>query len=60
MLYKLFSRMLCGRLRGVIDRGQSVDQAACRRGFSTAGHLLCTTFLFEGSRGYNVELWVGM
>ena len=39
ILYKLFSRMLCGRLRQNIVSQQSVDQAAYREGFSTDDHL---------------------
>ena len=34
ILYKLFSRVLQERVKTTLDRGQSVDQAAFRRGFS--------------------------
>eukprot|EP00959_Pyramimonas_sp_CCMP1952_P063982 1336860-Pyramimonas_sp.AAC.1 len=35
ILYKLFGRLLCGRLRGAIIGEQSIDRAACRKGFSS-------------------------
>jgi hypothetical protein len=60
ILYKLFSRMLCGRLRGQIMREQSVDQAAYRQGFSTEDHLLSTTLLFEQCSEWSVDVWLGL
>ena len=60
LLYKLFSRMLCGRLRGTLDRQQSIDQAAYRKGFSTEDHLLTLTLLLEASSEWNAEVWLGL
>ena len=60
ILYKLFSRMLCGRIKETITKEQSVDQAAYRRGFSTEDHLITLTLLFESCREWNVPLWFGL
>eukprot|EP00959_Pyramimonas_sp_CCMP1952_P398769 8355679-Pyramimonas_sp.AAC.1 len=60
ILCKLFSKLLCGRLRGPISEGQSVDQAAYRKGFSTIDHLLTFTLLAEASNADNAELWMGL
>ena len=52
--------MLCARLRDTIIQGQSVDQAAYRKGFSTVDHLLSTTLLIEACNEFQVPLWMGM
>ena len=60
ILYRLFSRMLCMRLRSKIIGEQSVDQAAYRAGYSTEDHLLCTTLLLERHNEWNLPLWLGL
>ena len=60
LLYKLFSRMLCGRLRKTIESQQSIDQAAYRKGFSTEDHLLTLTLLLEASSEWSTEVWIGL
>ena len=60
ILYKLFSRMLCARIKEDIAQQQSVDQAAYVKGFSTEDHLLCTTILLEQCAEWNVPLWLGL
>jgi len=60
ILYKLFSRMLCGRIKSSITGQQSVDQAAYRNGFSTEDHLLALTLLLETCAEWNLHLWLGL
>jgi hypothetical protein len=60
ILYKLFSRMLCGRLKLAITSQQSVDQAAYRQGFSTEDHLLALTLLIEAAAEWNMPLVLGL
>jgi hypothetical protein len=60
ILYKLFSRMLCGRIKPSIIGQQSVDQAAYRGGFSTEDHLLALTLLLETCAEWNTNLWLGL
>ena len=60
ILYKVFSRMLCARLKCTIIGQQSVDQAAYRQGFSTEDHLLCVTLLLERSSEWNAPVWLGL
>ena len=60
VLYKLFSRMLRGRIKHTITTQQSVDQAAYRAGFSTEDHLLTLTLLIEASAEFNIPLLLGL
>jgi hypothetical protein len=60
ILYKLFSRMLCGRIKPAIISQQSVDQAAYRQGFSTEDHLLTLTLLIEACAEWNMSLVLGL
>ena len=60
ILYKLFSRMLCGRIKPTIVGQQSVDQAAYRQGFSTEDHLITLTLLLEASSEWNQPMWLGL
>ena len=60
ILYKLFSRMLCHRVQDAVFRAQSPDQAAYRPGFSTEDHLLSLTLLYERTREFNQDLWIGL
>ena len=60
ILYKLFSRMLCGRLRQAIVGQLSVDQAAYRQGFSTEDHLLASSLLLERCSEWNQTVWLAL
>ena len=60
ILYKLFSRMLCARMKKKILQKQSVDQAAYRDGFSTEDHLLSVSLLAESCAEWNAELWIAL
>ena len=60
ILYKLFSRMLCGRVKHMIIEQQSVDQAAYRKGFNTEDHLISLTLLTEACAEWNVHIWLGL
>ena len=60
ILYKLFSRVLCSRLQEYLMPHQSVDQAAYRKGFSAADHLLTVAQLIERSNEFNFPVWLAL
>ena len=60
ILYKLFSRMLCGRIQDTVMSNQSIDQAAYRKGFSAEDHLLALTLVVERCDEWGEELWMGL
>ena len=60
VMYKLFSRMVCTRLLEFIVPAQGVEQAAYRKGFSTADHLLTVTVVAEKCYEYNAPLWIAL
>ena len=58
ILYKLFSRIICKRIKGILLKEQSWDQAGFREGFSCDDHLFTVTVLAEKSNEFNLPLWV--
>ena len=60
ILYKLFSRMLCARLKAIIIPKLSMDQAAYRSAFSTEDHILRSTLAIERCAEWNQELWLAL
>ena len=58
ILYKLFSRMLLDRIRGVLASEQPVEQACFREGYRVGDHLFAMTLIIEGSAEFNVPMWV--
>ena len=60
ILYKIFSRLLCNRVSGIVIPGQSCEQAAYRKGFCTEDHLLTLTLLTEKCLEWNHPLWLGL
>ena len=58
IIYKLFSRVLCGRIRDTLVAEQSYDQAGFRPGYSCDDHLFAATILAEKCNEYNLPLWV--
>ena len=58
ILYKLFSRVLCGRIKDILIAEQSYDQAGFRPGFSCDDHLFAITILAEKCNEFNVPLWI--
>ena len=57
ILYKLFSKVLCARVKKQLELEQSVDQAGFRSGFSCDDHLFAITMLAEGCREFRAPLW---
>ena len=47
ILYKLFSKVLCARIKGILIAQQSVDQAGFRPGFACDDHLFVITIITE-------------
>ena len=60
ILYKLFSRMVCGRIQSKIFSNLSPAQAAYRPSFSTDDHLLSVALLVESCKEWNQELWIAL
>ena len=58
VLYKLFSRVLAGRIKDKLLEAQSEDQAGFRPGYSCEDHLFAITLLAEKYNEYNKPLWV--
>ena len=57
-LYKLFAKILCGRIKNILDDEQSCDQAGFRAGYSCDDHLFVISILSERMREFNLPLWV--
>ena len=58
ILYKLFSRLLLGRVKPILERAQTADQAGFRAGFSCSDHLFCLAQLHEKAREWRQNLWI--
>ena len=58
ILYKLFSRMLGSRIKVILDREQSSDQAGFRPGYSVDDHLFTVVMLVEKLNEYQQPLWI--
>ena len=58
IMYKLFSRILTGRIKKQIYKEQSADQAGFRPGFSCDDHLFTLSILTEKYNEFNIPLWV--
>ena len=58
ILYKLFSKVLGGRIKEILNSQQSPDQAGFRPDFSCDDNLFAITMLIEKSREFNCPLWV--
>lgn len=58
ILYKLFSRIICDRIKDVLLAEQSADQAGFRPGYSCDDHLYTITILAEKASEFNIPLWV--
>ena len=56
ILYKLISRILCGRIKGTLLESQSVDQACFRPSYNCEDHLFAITLLAEKLNEYSRPL----
>ena len=57
ILYKLFSRVPCGRIKDKLVAEQSEDQAGFRPDYSCDDHLFAITLLAEKCNEFNIPLW---
>ena len=57
ILYKLFSRVLCARIKDRLNSEQCSDQAGFRPNYSCDDHLFAITLLSEKCNEFNVPLW---
>jgi hypothetical protein len=58
ILYKLFSRIICSRIKVTLEAAQSRDQAGFRAGYSCDDHLFTITALTDVMNEYDRPLWV--
>jgi len=58
ILYKLFSRIVHGRVKECLGKAQSEDQAGIRPGFCCEDHLFTFTQLQEKCDEWGLELWL--
>ena len=58
ILYKVFSKMLCGRIMQRLLEEQSWDQAGFRPDFSCEDHLFTMTMIADKCKEFNIPLWV--
>ena len=58
ILYELFTKLLLARVKDVLERAQTVDQAGFRASFSCEDHLFTITLLAEIMFEYRSPLWV--
>ena len=58
ILYKLFSKIVCARLKHVLSEAQSWDQAGFREGCSCDDHLFTVTMLADKCKEFNLPVWV--
>lgn len=58
ILYKLFSRIVCSRIQGVLMAAQNCDQAGFRPGYCCDDHLFAISLLAEKMNEPSRPLWV--
>ena len=57
-LYKVFCKIILGRIDLHLDENQALDQAGFRKGFSTTDHLLVVNQLIEKYEEYQKDLHI--
>ena len=58
IIYKLFSKIMCQRIRATLDLQQAVDQAGFRSGYSCDDHIFTITLMSEMFAEFRTPLWV--
>ena len=58
ILYKVFSKVICSRIKQRLIAGQSHDQAGFRPNYSCDDHLFAITLLAEKCNEFNLPLWI--
>ena len=57
ILYKLFSKVVCARVKDTLILAQSCDQAGFRPGYCCEDHLFTVTQLLEKTNEFNHPIW---
>ena len=57
IMYKVFSKIICERIKGILLAEQSCDQAGFRPDFGCEDHLFTMTMLAEKCKEFNIPLW---
>eukprot|EP00973_Karenia_brevis_P058488 8145814-Karenia_brevis.AAC.1 len=57
ILYKLFARVLCGRIGAILDASQPVEQAGFRTGFGCEDHIFTMSQLVHRHGEFRTPLW---
>eukprot|EP00973_Karenia_brevis_P013047 1771438-Karenia_brevis.AAC.1 len=58
ILYKVFSKLVCERIKAQLISKQSVDQAGFTKGFSTDDHLLVVVRILEAMSEFRTDVWI--
>ena len=58
VLYKLFSRIVCARIKDVLLSAQSCDQSGFRPGYCCDDHLFAVSLVAEKMNEFGQPLWV--
>ena len=58
ILQKLFSKVICSRISGILDQAQFPDQAGFREGYSCQDHLHSIVLIVEAMAEFQLPLWV--
>lgn len=58
ILYKLFTKIVCNRIRVHIEANSRVDLAGFRTGFSTEDHIFTILNLMEKMSEFQLPLWI--
>ena len=58
IFYKLFSRAIWARIKGILNEAQTCDQAGFRAGFNCEDHLFAISLIAEKMNELSQPLWV--
>ena len=57
IMYEVFAKFICNRIKWILDAAQPVDQAGFRPGYCCEDHLLSATTIWEKCKEFNLPLW---
>ena len=55
---RLFSKVVCEKVKGVLNLAQSTDQAGFRPGYNCDDHLFAISILAEKCNEFNIPMWI--
>eukprot|EP00973_Karenia_brevis_P018272 2508732-Karenia_brevis.AAC.1 len=58
ILYKIFSRVLLGRIASALESAQTVEQAGFRSGYSVDDHLFTVVAVIDRLAEFQLPVWI--